>query len=65
MNKIRNNVHVRLRSTTASIIVETLLLSEPQQKQFQVVNRGRIGNVTVTSAFLQVSVVSRETTGEC
>lgn len=64
MHEVGYDVQIRLWPAAARVVVEALLLGEPQQQKLEIVDRGRVGDVPVAGALLQVGVVPGETAGE-
>ena len=60
MNQIGHQIHVTLRTATTRFTWKTLVLSESQKQQFQVMNCGLVTNVTVSCCLIQICIMPRK-----
>ena len=58
MEEVRQEVHVGLGSAAAGLVAEGSFQGEALEQQLQIVAGGRVADVAVTGAFLQVGVVA-------
>ena len=61
VHDVRDQVHVALSASAATVFTKWLLKSKLDQQMLQVMNRVRVRGVPHGCAFLQVSVVSAQT----
>ena len=61
MHDVRDQVHVALSASAATVFTKRLLKSKLDQQMLQVMNRVRVRGVPHGCAFLQVSIVSAQT----
>ena len=61
VHDVRDQKHVALSAAAAAVLAERLLKSKLYQQMLQVVNRVRVRGVPHSRAFLQVRVVSEQT----